>query len=364
MKKMNFKISVDYDDYFSNSLNLTATNIEVVGDAILFQTDKESIKYLDDNNIRYMLHYSKTGQVGYFLAHRGGIIIGLLFVFILVFLNSFRVNKINFNSVYPINGSVEEYIKSQNKELLMFSFHKNNYDYLSKELRSMYVEYEWINVWKKGTTIYVDIIASQEEKIDYKDDFSADIVAGKSGIINQYSVYNGEINIEVGKYVEKGEVLIKGDSTGVKCAKGFVLATTYDTITIDIKKEEIKKELTGINTKYYTLNIFGRSFNFFKKKEFIESEIKTKNIFTLPYLFSINKIEEYEKNDIIYTYDKEESLEYAKEIIRKDFDTNKRLDSESIVRLEVLSCTMDEDYYYVKLLVKKVESIGELKKHI
>jgi hypothetical protein len=25
---------------------------------------------------------------------------------------------------------------------------------------------------------------------------------------------------------------------------------------------------------------------------------------------------------------------------------------------------MDEDYYYVKLLVKKVESIGELKKHI
>jgi hypothetical protein len=80
----------------------------------------------------------------------------------------------------------------------MFSFHKNNYDYLSKELRSMYVEYEWINVWKKGTTIYVDIIASQEEKIDYKDDFSADIVAGKSGIINQYSVYNGEINIEVG----------------------------------------------------------------------------------------------------------------------------------------------------------------------
>ena len=102
MKRMNYKISLDYDDYFSNSLNLTASNIEVVGDAILFQTDNESIKYLDNNNIRYMLHYSKKGQVGFFLKHRSGIIVGILVVCFLVFFNSFRVSDIKFNSVKQI----------------------------------------------------------------------------------------------------------------------------------------------------------------------------------------------------------------------------------------------------------------------
>ena len=161
MKKMNFKVSVEYDDYFSNSLNLTAANIEVIGDSILFQTDKESIKYLNDNNIRYMLHYSKAGQVGQFFKNKTGIFLGLLVVVLFIYLNSFRVSKINFNSTYPINGEIEEYINSQNQDLLFFSFHKNNYDFLSKELRSMYVEYEWINVSKKGTTVYVDIILNQ-----------------------------------------------------------------------------------------------------------------------------------------------------------------------------------------------------------
>ena len=44
-KKVNqqYKISIDYDDYFANSQFLTATNIEVVGDSIMFYTDKKTI---------------------------------------------------------------------------------------------------------------------------------------------------------------------------------------------------------------------------------------------------------------------------------------------------------------------------------
>ena len=279
MKRMNYKISLDYDDYFSNSLNLTASNIEVIGDAILFQTDNESIKYLDSNNIRYMLHYSKKGQVKYFLKHRVGIIVGVLVVCFLVFFNSFRVSEIKFNSEYPINSEIEAYIKSQNQDMLFFSFHKNNYDFLSKELRSMYVEYEWININKKGSSIYVDIIQNQDFKPLYEDDFSADIIAGKSGLITEYSVFNGDVNVEIGDYVNKGDILIKGDLTGVKCAKGYIIATTYETIVVDVKKNEIKEELSGNNTEYYDVSLFSKSFNINKKKTFAKSDSNKVNIF-------------------------------------------------------------------------------------
>ena len=33
---MNYKISIDYDDYFANSNLFNARNIEIVGDSIMF----------------------------------------------------------------------------------------------------------------------------------------------------------------------------------------------------------------------------------------------------------------------------------------------------------------------------------------
>ena len=65
-----YKISIDYDDYFANSQIFKASNIEVIGDSIMFNTDKETINMIEEKNIRYMLHYSKKNEFKKFFKHK------------------------------------------------------------------------------------------------------------------------------------------------------------------------------------------------------------------------------------------------------------------------------------------------------
>ena len=81
---MEYKISIDYDDYFANSQVFKASRIEVIGDSIMFYTDKETIALIESKNIRYMLHYSKKGKVLEFFKYRTGILIGVLCLIFLI----------------------------------------------------------------------------------------------------------------------------------------------------------------------------------------------------------------------------------------------------------------------------------------
>ena len=175
----NYKISVSYDDYFANANRITSTQIEVVGDVIMFNTNLESINFLDENNIRYMLHTSPKKEIKNFLKYKTGIVIGVLMVCFLIFMNSYRVSEITFNADYPINPMIEEYIDGQTQDLFFFSFHKNNYQDLSKNLRSTFNEYEWISISKKGSKILVTIEPTTTKNVEYENKEVGNIVAKK-----------------------------------------------------------------------------------------------------------------------------------------------------------------------------------------
>ena len=356
-----YKISIDYDDYFANSQIFKASNIEVIGDSIMFTTDKETINMIETKNIRYMLHYDKKDEFKKFFKHKTGIIIGIIIVMFMIAINSFRVNKIEFSGNYPINENISEYITKQNQQILFFSFHKHNYDELSRELRSVFSEYEWINVRKKGSTIFVDIEPTTTKEITPDDNMVGNIIAKKSGMVSEFVVFNGKGMVEVNTYIKEGQVLISGEN---KKAKGYVLATVYEQMVITVNKELILNEFSGKVNKYTQVGIFNKFFDINKKIDYKISEMVVKNIFTIPYIININKIEEYEKNDIIYTYDKEEAISYAKTIIENDFNNSKILDGEKILRLEELVVIEESDSYVITFLVKKVESIGEFKENI
>lgn len=358
---MEYKISVDYDDYFANSQLFKAVNIEVVGDSIMFYTDKKTIEIIESKNIRYMLHYSKKGKVLNFLKHRTGILIGLFCVIFLIVINSFRISRIEFSGTYPINDSIEAYIEKENKQILFFDFHKPNYQNLSKELRSVFSEYEWISLSKKGSVIYVDIEPTTTKEVTDDGKIVGDIVAKKSGIINEYVVFNGSSMIEVSSYVKTGDILISGQA---KKARGYVLATIYEQREIEVFKKSITNEQTGMVMKYNQIQLFNKSLNINKKQNYNISEVMSKTLFSIPYIININKIEEYEKNDIIYTYDKLAAITYAKSIIEDDFSKTKVLDSEKILRIEDLIVIEDDDSFKITFLIKKIESIGEFKEKI
>ena len=358
---MEYKISLDYDDYFSNSQIIKATNLEVVGEAIMFATDKKTLLLLDSKNISYMLHDSKMKRIKNIFKYKTGIYVGLLWVLLLIVMNSFRVNRIEFNGDYPINEEITSYINNQNQQILFFSFHKNNYQDLSKNLRSTFYEYEWINVSKKGSTIYVTINTPQEFEQVIENNEMGDIVAKKSGMISEYKVFSGLSLVESNQYVKKGEVLVEGQASG---AKGYVLATVYEEIKVTVMKEKSVATLTGVSQKYTSVKLFKKSFNVGKKATFSQSDTTIKKIFNIPGLLSINKIEELEKNDIIYTYDSDKAKEIAQNIITEGFTNSKVLNEERIVRIEQLYLQENSDSFEIVFLVKKIESIGEFKKRV
>lgn len=355
-----YKISITYDDFFANSNKIVSENIEVVGEAITFYTNKESIDYLEENNISYMLHENNKIKVKRFFVNKSGLVIAVILIMFMIYINSFRVSKITFNEEYPINSKIEEYLYSQNKDLLFFSFGKNNYNEVSKTLRKTFSEYEWISVDKKGSVLNVTILPNTTLDISYNDMKVGNIVADKDGIVDSFMVFNGTSLVHDKMYVKKGDILVDGITSNTH-AKGYVLATTYETIKINVKKENINEELTGNISKYYILDLFSMKVNIKKKKQFEKSDNKTKKVFTIPYIITLNQIEEYEKNGIIYVYDKDSASEYAKSIIVDDFNNTKILASEKIERLEVLTVKETEKDFEVVFLVKKLESIGVFK---
>ena len=358
---MEYKISIDYDDYFANSQAFKASHIEVIGDSIMFYTDKETIDLIESKNIRYMLHYSKKGKVLSFLKYRTGIIIGLLCLVFLIIMNSFRVSAIEFSGTYPINDEIQLYIENQNQQILFFDFHKNNYQNLSKELRSVFNEYEWISISKKGSKLFVEIEPTTTKEITFDDKITGDIIAKKSGIITEFAVFNGSSNLTLNTYVKEGEVLISGQASQ---AKGYILATVYEQKTIEIPKKTILNEYTGKTILYNQVKMFNKIFNIKKTENFDTSESNVKSIFSIPYIINVNKIEEYEKNDIIYTYDKKMAITYASSIIEDEFTKSKVLNEEKILRLESLVVLEDSDSFKITFLIKKIESIGEFKKNL
>jgi len=357
----NYKISLEYDDFFANSNQITSKEIEIVGDSLTFKTNKDSINYLDKNNIRYMLHTSYKAKLNLFIKYKFGMVIGLMMVFIMIFLNSFRVSKIDFNGDYPINKEVETYISGQTKKVLFFSFHNGNYEELSKDLRSIFNEYEWINVEKVGSVLKVEIEPTTTKDIPYENEVVGNIVARGRGIIEEFIIFNGVGNVNVGDYFEDGTVLIDGISHN-KEAKGYVLAKTFETQKITVNKKITKEEYSGNVNNFYDIGLFGIHFKLFNDNPYPKSDLQNKKVFNIPFIIEINKIEEYEKDDIIYIYDKESAILYAKSVIENDFSKGKVLNEEKIIRLQELVVEELEDSFVITFLVKKLESIGEFVK--
>ena len=351
---MEYKISLDYDDYFAHSTMIYSANIEVVGESIMFETNKDSLLYLDSKNIRYMLHDSKNEKIKQVFKNKNGMFIGIFIAIFLVVMNTFRVSEIKVNGEYPINDEVINNIKSNEKKLFTFSFMNLNYEAKGKELRSIFYEYEWISVSKKGSVIYVDVVNSGQTNNKDNDVVLGDLISKCDAMISSYMVFSGKGIIKENQLVKKGDILIKGE------AKGYILGVVYEEINITVMKENKEEVKTGNVNKYNLLNIFGKDIRF-NESSYLKKETQEELVFNIPWVLKINKIEEYEKNDIIKVYNKEEAIKKAITLIKTDFEGKKVLNDETILRIEPLITTDNNDSFIITFLVKKIISIGEYK---
>lgn len=351
---MIYKIKMNKDDYFKISNKIISSNLIINDNEVIFEVESGSYNIIKKTNYEYKIIESLYSKTLRFLSNYGLLIIGILFLLSILYMNTFRIEKIEFNRKTPINDDIEYRIKSSYKKLLFFNFCNINFEKFSIDMQKKYFEYPYINIYKKNNSIFVYIADMDEINIDLEDVKEGNIIAKKDGIIDSFYIYNGKNKVSKNKYVKKGDILIEGNSK----SRGLILATTYDKINITISKKINTYELTEENQDYYNVSLFDFNFNIGKKQDYIYLNSHEDLIFNLFDFFSLKKIEETKKNAIIKEYDNITALDEAKNKIEIDFFNHKNNSLEKIISMINIKTEEDDENFYFTFIVKKYESIG------
>lgn len=356
---MDYKIVMDKNDFFKIHNRIAVKELQINEDKAIFNVELGSLTILKDSGYSYKLIDSFKILLKKILSKYYLILIGLIFLFSILYINTFRIKKIEFNLVTPVNSKIEDDLKSRMRSLYFFDFLNIDYNEYSSELRREYSEYPYIEAYSKNNILYVNLFENEGYIDKTINDIKGDIVASKDGIISEFYVYNGQSNLIKNKYVKKGDILISGTiNNKMLTAKGKVFAYTYEKKIVDIPKVESVTYITD-KSNYYQINIFSKLINISKEKEFNNYNQSSDIIFNLFDIFSIKKIEEEEKNDIIEENDKDRAIEKGINIIKDDFNSIKTLAEEEIVDIKCYNIIENENSYTIEYILKTKESIGE-----
>ena len=360
---MNYKIIMKKNDFFKIHNRIATKNLEIIDDEVTFEVELGSLNIIKESGYNYHLVDSVRIKLQAILRKYYLLMIGILFLFSILYINSYRVTQVVFNSVTPINDAIEDRITSCFKKLFFYSFSNIDYDKISEELRVEYAQYPYIEVYNKNNKIYVDIYSYDDEYPSSDDNYTVgDIVAKKDGVIDYYYTYSGQTMVYKNKYVKKGDVLISSSINGnLVSSRGLVMAYTYEKVYIDVLKKESKEIETGESQTYYDLGFFKSNLAISKKNNYELYNKNEKTIFNLFDLFCVKKIEEKEKSVIIKENDEASAIEEAQKIIQEDFTNNKTNEKEEIKEIKLYQSTEEEDKYSFVFILKKLESIGEFK---
>lgn len=355
-----FDIKMKKKTFFKHSEFIVASNIKIIDNYIYFKTDINTKKYLDQEKVNYKLESNLKSKVRNAVLLNFTLFTSILIFILCIYMNSFRVVDIKFNGNYLINEDIKNYIKSKYTHFLFWDFIDLDYEKLSDELRRKYPSYEWINAYKDGNDIIVNI-NNINDKINNEEYLkTGNIIAKKDAHISSFKVYSGISSLDKYDYVKKGDVLISGkiNDTSFVQARGEILGISYEEINISWPKEEELLKEGEDSYKYHQISLFGKYFSVGKKNKYESYNTNRKLKFNLFNLFKVYEIEEIKLYDIINTYNKEEAFFNSKNEIINNFNKTKTLSDEEIMDIELLYESEDDDQYNFRFLVKKLESIG------
>lgn len=155
---------------------------------------------------------------------------------------------------------------------------------VEKALVRDFDEVMWIKVRIEGSKLSVEIKERQEPpQIKEKPNYTGNIIAKKSGVINRINTTSGTPIVKAGQAVNEGDVLIKGQEgkEGMEfqvMAEGRVPATVFYEERIEVPKTYVEKERTGNRKVKYGINVknkiiyLGKSLNNFENYDKIETK--------------------------------------------------------------------------------------------
>lgn len=363
------------DDYYKFINKIKYVNIKIL--EIKYEQGyiylKINSRYLDKLN-KYLISYkfNVVKEIGIFdilnKIKRNYIFCICLFIgVILFFIMSNMVVKIN---IIHENKEIREIIKDELDEygIKVLSFKKSykKLDKIRQEILDKYPEkLDWMEFDVDGMIINVRI----EERIitdTSKDDKVCNLVAAKSGIINDIKVEQGEVLVNINDYVNEGDILVTGvinyneEMKRTTCASGEIYATTWYTIDVKIPFEYSEYVETG-KKKYNIVWENNQNKHQILRERFTSYNSYLKNILKI-FDFNLYVETEMETEKITKTYTEIEALEVginkAIENVKIKLGEKDEIIDKKVLKKVVNNSTMDiEVFVIVKELISTQEEI-------
>lgn len=302
--------------------------------------------------------------------YRFGIFLGMILAAALVILSESFIWDINVTGNETITtAEVRGLLESEGFSVGSF-IPSANTDRIENRILMQTDRISWMSINIVGTVAEVQIREFAPPAVEEDITKPANLVAAKSGLVEEVRVFRGNVVVAQGKYVEKGELLVSGlyDSmqVGIRFtrAAGQVFARTTEEIYVEIPYEYQGKRYTGaeycdkyLNFFDYSINISKNSRNegaFYDKIDIVENYCLPDGSET-PFGMTTVKYLEYESVRMQRTREEAETLAY--------FELSERLSelsSDSILISKTVKPIALKDSFALLCSVIVIEDIAEV----
>ena len=256
-------------------------------------------------------------------------------IFLSVLSNTiFNVQIIGDNK--ELNEKIEKILNQNGIRNYQF---KKSYKELNKIKNNIMEEFkdeiEWIEITNVGTKVEVKIV---ERKLPVKNTSKeyTNIVAGKSGVIRKIYAEEGEKQVLLNTYVNKGDIIISGEITkeeDVKKyvhAKGKVYAEVWYNVTIEFPLKYKEKIYTKNKCKRLYMKLSDKYISLSKYKTFERKKLHSLKNKKVPFEIGIEEEREVKIINDKYSINeaKIKAIEKAKEKVLQTLDNNEYIISE------------------------------------
>ncbi len=298
---------------------------------------------------------------------RGGFIIGMLSFFVIVFLLSNMVWKIEISGADP---KTEHHLRKVVNELgikrgkLLFRLpDPREVQYFVTEKMD---EVTWVGVTLDGTTFKFKVV-QKELPEEVKVTGPQNLIAKKKAFITDMFIEQGQPKVERNQLVQKGELLVSGNigkdkNTRTVAAKGKVFGEVWYLTEVTLPLESTFETYTGNNIDKHYLTIFGKNIPIwgygevpYEHYQVLEEE-KSFRMFKweLPITYLRRDVQESEQ--VVRNYTEKEAIEKAREMANEEMEN--QLDDEAKIKSgKILHHTMDNGKVNVSMYYKVIENI-------
>jgi similar to stage IV sporulation protein len=207
-------------------------------------------------------------------------------------------------------------------------FSIDNVESVQRELTDKIGALTWIGVELKGTTYHFQVVEKNEPK-------KAEVIgprhliAKRKAAIVKIFVEKGEPVVKVNDYVLPGQLLVSGlygneDDMKTVAASGEILGETWYSTKVELPLKSTFQVFNGSEKRKYSLKIAGRTLPVwgFGDPDFKEYETEVNDhpikFFKWELPLMVEKKTLREREEVTRIYSREEAVESAKELARKD----------------------------------------------